>query len=190
MNNRKREIVRRLLKGDVMTVILKDKVGYEEYFMGYDGKSPLFVDRSLGRYLIANNVVVTIENEYARYNKELYEDGGVPYILSQGKYENILRKVSRYTVGDTVEYNNLSLGSRMKGVITKENDPLGLGVCIDGIANQEHSAHISLGGWTRMVITEKTIKERRIRSDNPCVDATYNDDDQLPSWSDIFIPFR
>ncbi|MDP2692783.1 MAG: hypothetical protein Q8O88_04055 [bacterium] len=163
MTRKDREIIRRLLKGDHLTSHKTDgDESVEEYFVGYHGNSPLMVDRRIAQHLIHNgyidNISLAYNNASFRYqNVETDTD----YILSTktDRFSHILKEVSKYSLGDTVQYEHLHYG-RGKGVITKELDPINSVVLLNGITNREFTVFSSVIGITRMVLIEKTIKKR------------------------------
>lgn len=160
MTNSGREVIRRLLKGDHLTEI-RAVGGKYSYIIGYNGNSPLRAEERLASYLISEGFLEYSAGE--ENNSYVYENENseAHYMLStQSKsYEKILRK-PMYSLGDTVAYEYQSHPKRFKGVITKEFDPLCQDVLINGITNETHCSSNFIG-ITRMVLIEKTIKNKR-----------------------------
>jgi hypothetical protein len=160
MTRKDREAIRRLIKGDHLTSIYKTEGGrtIEEYFVGYNGNSPLRMNNRLAQHLIRLEYV-----EDVAYNDIYHSDNQnqIDYILSTKveKCGYVLEEITKYSLGDTVEYNHLYYG-KGKGVITEQLDAIGTSVCLNGITNRQFLALSSLNGITRMVLIEKKIKNR------------------------------
>lgn len=161
MTNTEREIVRRLIKGDLLTSVAKSDGSYTyrtEFFVGIGGNSPLRVNTRFAEGLIRLDVVVQISG-----NVSHLEDVCDYSLLDN--YANSLLQASKYSLGDTVEYKLLNAGVVMgtdKGVITEMVDPIGFKVKVNGVTNYEYSAS-GMIGITRMVLIEKIIKKREIK---------------------------
>jgi hypothetical protein len=160
MSNNKKEVIRRLLKGDHLTEIRKGGGKYT-YIIGYNGNSPLRVDKSLAIHLIRDSFVECSVGESSAYDFYTEENLESHYMLSTQtpSYETRLRKALKYSLGDTVEHQYTSSTKKHKGIITTELDPLCEEVLIDGIGNMNFSVD-NFVGITRMVLVEKKIKNK------------------------------
>lgn len=163
MTRKNREAIRRLIKGDHLTSVHRsaNKSSSEEYFIGYNGNSPLQVDTSIARHLIRLEYV-----EGVAASDYHHEEEEVDYILTtkSDRCSYVLQEITKYSLGDTVEYNHEHYG-KGKGVITKELDPIGSSVILNGIQNRQYNVFQYVVGLTRMVLIEKVIKEREVNNE-------------------------
>jgi hypothetical protein len=194
-NKTNKEIVRRLLRGDELSLCYADGTPMISY-IGFNGKSPLSVSHSLSNFLIGSEFV-----DHSGDNDYPIGEPRVEYYRATEKLEQEFKNMNFYSLGDTVEYNHISSMSnkivKKKGVITKVHDPLALGVNIDGVSNIKYTVSTSVFGITRKVLLEKTIKSSKhsfIPNDKEeGVVYDYDDDYFIPGVvfdydDDYFIP--
>jgi len=162
-----KEIIRRLVKGDSVTIVNESSVytfansyynnngDYVKAYIGFNGSSPLSVSRKLFNYLIREGLIVCVASSegYASQSETDY--------LASTKLQNVVAGVMQYSVGDTISYKCDYTKRNNKGVITKEIDPLGLEIVING-QNFTHSTKKSVIGITRKVLVEKTIVKQKV----------------------------
>lgn len=145
----KKNIIRRLLNGAILSVFRRDKEN--PCWIGYGGKKPETVESDFAKYLI-NFEWVELDGGNEYYEEEDYR-----------KSEKLFNKVKTliYSVGDTVKYKHAFDGTK-NGVITTELNPLGTKVRIGGVLNIAYEVEYCVLSRTRMVLTEKTLIESEV----------------------------